>query len=177
MKNKSVQFVARAAVLLALCVVVQVVNLGQWVTGPAVNLILLVAAMAGGLACGLTVAVLNPLLVFFIKSPAVMVACPAILVEVMVGNALLVLVAWALRKPMMGIPGLVAGVLVKGLGMFVMTSYLVLPVFGAGLPEKLQAAASASFGIIQLATAAVGAGIFFVVWQVLKKVPGLAAEQ
>lgn len=177
MKNNSVQFVARSAVLLALCVVIQLVNVGQWVTGPTVNLVLLVAAMAGGLPCGLTVAVLNPLLVFFIKNPPVMVACPAILVEVMVGNCILVLVAWALRKPLLGIPGLAAAVVAKGLAMYLLTGFVVLPVFGANLPEKLQAAAQASFGIVQMGTAAVGAVVFFAVWQVLKKVPGLAVEK
>ena len=176
MKKSSVQFVARTAVLLALCVVIQLLNVGQWVTGPAVNLALLVAAMAGGLPCGLTVAVLNPLLVFVIKNPPVMAACPAILFEVMLGNCILVLVAWALRKPALGIPGLAAAAVAKGLAMYLLTGWVVLPLFGAGLPEKLQAAAKASFGLVQMGTAAVGAALFFAVWQALKKVPGLAAE-
>lgn len=176
MANKNVRFVARTAILLALCVIFQLVNLGQWVTGPAVNLVLLVAAYAGGLKCGLTVAVLNPLLVFLIKQPPVMLACPAIMVEVMVGNCIIVALAWALRKPLMGIVGLAAGVVAKGLGMYLMTSYLVLPVFGANLPEKLQMAAKASFGLLQMGTAAVGAAVFFVVWQALKKVPGIAEK-
>ncbi|MCI2046518.1 MAG: hypothetical protein LKJ90_02225 [Faecalibacterium sp.] len=177
MKNKKVQFVTRTAVLLALCVVLQLVNLGQWVTGPAVNLILLLAAMSGGLPCGLTVAVLNPLLVFVIKNPPIMLACPAILVEVMLGNCVLVALAWALRKPLMGIPGLVAAAVGKGLAMFLLTGYVVLPLFGANLPDKLKMAAMASFGIIQMATAAIGAAVFFAVWQIVKKVPGFAAQE
>ncbi len=177
MKNRTVQFVTRTAVLLALCVVLQLVNLGQWVTGPAVNLLLLVAAMSGGLPCGLTVAVLNPLLVFVIKNPPIMLACPAILVEVMLGNCILVVLAWALRKPLMGIPGLAAAAVGKGLAMFLLTGYVVLPLFGANLPDKLKMAAMASFGLLQMATAAIGAAVFFVVWQMLKKVPGFAVEE
>ena len=176
MKNQKVQFVTRTAVLLALCVVFQLVNLGQWITGPAVNLILLVAVMAGGLPCGVCVAVLNPLLVLAIKQPPIMLACPAIVVEVMLGNCILVLVAWLLRKPLMGIPGLAAAAVAKGAAMYALTGWVILPLFGANLPEKLQAAAKASFGLIQLGTAAVGAVVFFAVWQILKKVPGLVAD-
>jgi riboflavin transporter FmnP len=178
MKNRNIQFVARTAVLLALCVVIQLVVTGQWVKGPLVNVVLLVAAMAGGLGCGLTVAILNPILVFVIAAPAAMKLCPQILPVVMAGNCILVLVAWLLRKPLMGIPGLVAGAVAKGAAMTLLTSYVVLPMFGAKLAAKgIDAVVKVAFGVTQLYTAAIGVAVFFVIWQVLKKVPGIAWEK
>ena len=175
MKNKNVQFVARTAVLLALCVVIQLVISGQWVKGPLVNVVLLVAAMAVGLPCGLIVAVLNPLLVFVINAPGPMKLCPQILPVVMLGNCILVLVAWALRRPAMGIIGLAAAAAAKGAAMTLLTSYLVILVFGAKLVAKgVDATVRVMFGVTQLYTAAIGCAVFFVIWQVLKKVPGLA---
>lgn len=180
MKNKNVAFITRTAVLLALCVVLQLAIPAelQMVKGPLVNVVLLVAAMAGGLSCGLIVAVLNPLLVFLLNAPAAMKLCPQILFVVMAGNCILVAVAWLLRKPLMGIPGLVAAAVAKGVGMLLLTSYVILPMFGAKLVAKgADTAVKASFGIFQLYTAAIGAVVFFIIWQVLKRVPGLAEEE
>ncbi len=177
--KKNVALITRTAVLLALCVVLQLAIPAelQMVKGPLVNVVLLVAAMAGGLSCGLIVAVLNPLLVFVLNAPAAMKLCPQILFVVMIGNAVLVAVAWLLRKPLMGIPGLVAAVVAKGVVMILLTSYVILPMFGAKLVAKgVDAAVKLAFGTAQLYTAAIGAAVFFVIWQVLKKVPGLARE-
>ena len=176
--NNKVKLIARTAVLLALCVVIQLAVSAQWVKGPLVNTVLLVAAMACGLPCGLIVAVLNPLLVFVINAPAPMKLCPQILPVVMLGNCILVLVAWALRKPAMGIPGLAAAAVAKGLAMTALTSWVVLPMFGAKLVAKgIDATVKVMFGMTQLYTAAIGCVIFFVLWQVLKKVPGLKLEK
>ncbi len=177
MKKSSVQFIARTAVLLALCVVIQLVITGQWVKGPLVNVVLLVATMAVGLPCGLTVAVLNPLLVFVINAPAAMKLCPQILPVVMIGNCVLVLVAWLLRKPARGVPGLAAAAVAKGAVMSALTSWVVVPLFGQKLVAKgIEATVKVSFGITQLYTAAIGCVVFFLVWQVLKKVPGIGKK-
>ena len=86
--------------------------------------------------------------------------------------------SWLLRKPLMGIPGLVAAAVAKGVGMLLLTSYVILPMFGAKLVAKgVDTAVKASFGIFQLYTAAIGAVVFFIIWQVLKRVPGLAEEE
>ncbi len=178
MKKDSVKFLVRTAVLLALCVVIQLVVTGQWIKGPLVNTVLLVAAMAVGLPGGLVVAILNPLLVFLINAPGPMKLCPQILPVVMLGNCVLVLVAWLLRKPAMGIPGLVAAAVAKGLVMTALTSWVVLPFFGAKLVAKgLDATVKIMFGMTQLYTAAIGCVVFFLIWQVLKKVPGLVTKK
>ncbi|MBQ7859292.1 MAG: ECF transporter S component [Faecalibacterium sp.] len=177
MKKNSVQFLARTALLLALCVVVQLVITGQWVKGPLVNVVLLVAAMSGGPVCGLIVAVLNPLLVFLIAPPAIMLACPPIMVSVMLGNSVLVLVAWLLREKWMGLVGLVAAAVLKAAAMAAAISWVIIPVFGGALNEKQVAMATKMFGITQLYTAAIGCAVFFAVWQVLKKVPGIGEKK
>ena len=170
MKKNSVQFIARTGLLLALCVVVQLVINGQWVKGPLVNVVLLVAAMGVGLPCGLLVAVLNPLLVFLIAPPPVMLACPAIMGVVMLGNCTLVLVSWLLRKPLDGIVGLAAAAVSKGLVMTALTSWVVLPLFGGALKPPQVLAVQSTFGMTQAATAAVGCVVFWLVWKLLKKV-------
>lgn len=169
MKKNSVQFITRTAVLLALCVVIQLVISGQWVKGPLVNTVLLVATFAVGLPCGLTVAVLNPLLVFLINAPAAMKLCPAILPVVMLGNCVLVLVAWLLRKPLDGVVGLAAAALAKGAAMSALTSWVVVPLFGQKLAAKgITETVKVSFGITQLYTAAIGCVVFYLVWKILK---------
>lgn len=170
MKKNSVQFVARTGLLLALCVVIQLVVNGQWVKGPLVNVVLLVAAFGVGLPCGLLVAVLNPLLVFLIAPPPVMLACPAILPVVMAGNCVLVAVAYLLRKPVQGVVGLAAAALAKGAVMTLLTMQVVLPFFGGALKPPQVAAVQATFGMTQAATAAVGCVVFWLVWKLLKKV-------
>ncbi len=177
MEKTNVKFVVRTGVLLALCVVIQLFVTGQWVKGPLVNTVLLVAVMAEGLPGGLCVAVLNPLLVYFLNAPGPMKLCPQILPVVMVGNCVLVLVAWLLRKPMLGVPGLIAAAVTKGLVMTALTSWVVLPLFGQKLVAKgIDTTVKVMFGMNQLYTAAVGCAVFFVIWQVLKRVPGIADE-
>lgn len=176
MKNYT-KFIARTGVLLALCVVVQLAVSGQWVKGPLVNTILLLAVMTTGLSGGVLVAILNPLLVFFIAAPAPMKLCPQILPVVMIGNVVLVVIAWLLRKPLHGIVGLTAAAVAKGLVMMGLISWVVLPMFGQKLVAKgIDATVKVMFGVTQLYTAAIGCVVFFIIWQVLKKVPHLAEE-
>ena len=99
MKQLYTRVITRPALLLALCVVVQQFkNLSQFITGPLVNLILMVAAMAVGLGSGLCIAVLSPILAFLIAPSALMQLMPQLIALVAAGNAVLVVCAWALRK-------------------------------------------------------------------------------
>ena len=67
MKQFYTRMLTRTALLLALCVVVQQFKtVSQFITGPLVNLILLLAALAVGLGSGLCIAVLSPILAFLI---------------------------------------------------------------------------------------------------------------
>ncbi len=179
MKSTKTQFVTRTAILLALCVVLQLAlpTSIQAIKGPAVNIVLLLAAYTVGVSGACIVAVINPIFVFFLAAPAAMKLCPQIVFVVMLGNAVFVVCAALLKKPLLGIPGLVAACLCKTGVMMLATSYLVLPYFGAAVEAAgITAVVEASFGIAQLSTAAMGSAIFFVIWQLLQKVPVFAKK-
>ncbi len=172
MKNPTIKMITRSALLLALCVVLQLTlpTELQAVKGPAVNIVLLMAAFSVSLPYAAAIAVINPIFVLLISPPALMLICPQIVITVMLGNAVFVICAGSLKKFVLGIPGLVLACLAKTGIMILTITYFVIPVFGGGLAEAQVAAAQASFGIGQLSTAAIGSVIFFVCWQVIKKV-------
>ena len=82
--NKKIRQITESAVLLALLVCVQALTkpMGQLVTGSCVNAILAVAALFGGLGCGLAVALISPVCAFlFGIAPNLITVVP-----IMVGN-------------------------------------------------------------------------------------------
>ena len=114
MKKYTTQFLTRTALLLALCIVVQQFkSVSQFITGPLVNLILLIAALAVGLYSGLAIAVLSPVLAFLISPSPIMQVMPQLIVLVALGNAALVLAAWAFRKNKRYYVGFLLGAVVK----------------------------------------------------------------
>ena len=87
--NKKLRWITETAILLALLVTLQTLTkpMGQIVTGSCVNTILAVAALVGGLGCGLTVALISPILAFLLGIAPQILTVPAI----MVGNSVYVL--------------------------------------------------------------------------------------
>lgn len=92
--NKKVRWITETAVMLALLVALQAVTkpLGQLVTGSCVNAVLAVSALVGGLASGLTVALISPVLASLLGIAKQIVTVPAI----MVGNCVYVVLLWLL---------------------------------------------------------------------------------
>ena len=86
--RKKVLWITETAVMLALLVTLQALTkpMGQLVTGSCVNAVLAVAALVGGLGCGLTVAVISPVLAYLLGIAPQILTVPAI----MVGNAVYV---------------------------------------------------------------------------------------
>jgi predicted membrane protein len=84
------RWLTRAAVLLALAIAFQSLRLGQAVTGPAVNAILLTAGVVIGPWGGAAIGLLTPVTAFFlgVLKPVLAPAIPFI----MLGNAVLVLI-------------------------------------------------------------------------------------
>ena len=64
--NKKIRWITETAVMLALLVSLQALTkpMGQLVTGSCVNTILAVSVLVGGYSCGLTVALISPVLAF-----------------------------------------------------------------------------------------------------------------
>jgi hypothetical protein len=103
MRSYYTKFVTRTAILLALCLVVQQFKtLSQFITGPLVNVILIIAALAVGLWSGLIIAVLSPVIAFFIAPSPVMKLVPQLMIMIMLGNSLIVLLAWLFREKSSG---------------------------------------------------------------------------
>ncbi len=179
MKSKNVQMITRSALLLALCVALQLAlpTELQAVKGPAVNIVLLMAAFAVSLPYAAAIAVINPIFVLLISPPALMLICPQIVITVMLGNLTFVVCAGLLKKYLLGIPALVVACLAKTGVMMVTITYIIIPMFGAGLADAQVIAAQTSFGIGQLSTAATGSVVFFICWQVLKKIPAFADKE
>lgn len=83
--NKKIRWITETAAMLALLVALQVLTkpLGQFVTGSCVNAVLAVAALFGGLSCGLTVALISPVAAFLLGiAPNFVTVLP-----IMLGNA------------------------------------------------------------------------------------------
>ena len=86
--NKKIRWITETAIMLALLVTLQALTkpMGQLVTGSCVNTVLAVAALVGGLASGLTVAIVSPVLAFLLGIAPQILTVPAI----MVGNSVFV---------------------------------------------------------------------------------------
>ena len=88
MMNKKIRWITETAIMLALLVTLQALTkgFGQFVTGSCVNAVLAVAALVGGLSCGLTVALISPVLAFLLGIAPQIITVPAI----MAGNTVFV---------------------------------------------------------------------------------------
>ena len=147
--------------LLAVLLVRQFVTkpLGQFVTGSCVNLVLAVAALCGGLWCGVVVAALSPFFAFLLQ----IAPMPILLVPgVACGNLVLVLVLYFAAYRLVGGAGktalryaaAVGAAAAKFATLWLVVTKLLIPL--AGLPEQKAAAMTATFTWPQLVTALIG---------------------
>ena len=92
--NKKIRFITETAIMLALLVTLQALtkSFGQLVTGSCVNAVLAVSVLVGGLASGVTVALISPVLAFLLGIAPQVLTVPAI----MAGNSVYVLALYLL---------------------------------------------------------------------------------
>lgn len=182
--------IAITAILLAICIASQFFkNLSVYITGPIINLCMVLAVMTSGLMWGLILAVITPVTAFLIAASPVMTAVPGIIPLIMLGNASLVLMAYFCFRPaitggkaLLGIRPILMAVLscaVKGCLMGVTIGLWLLPTF---LPEasplrKKMPVFQTMFSITQFVTAIIGFAYFFIIWKPLSKVLFTAKEQ
>lgn len=158
--KKSVSWLARTAVALALLVAVQAVTRagGQLVTGSCVNLLLAVCAGVLGFGSGAVVAAASPFLAYLLgiaKSPILVV--PGIALGNLVYVALIALLARLLREKLPKahlFPAVLAAALAKFAVLYLVVVQWIVP--GLGVPAEKAAALSATFSTPQLATALIG---------------------
>ena len=176
--NKKVLWITETAIMLAVLVTLQALTkpAGQLVTGSCVNTVLAVSALVGGLWCGLTVALISPVLAFLLGIAPQILTVPAI----MVGNAVFVAALYFLadRKGSnlikQGIAWLVAAA-AKFAALYLIVVQLICGVMSESLlasgtlKEPMLKALPATFSYPQLITALIGGAIALVIVPVLTK--------
>ena len=176
--NKKIRWITETAVMLALLVTLQALTkgFGQLVTGSCVNAVLAVAVLAGGLSCGVTVALLSPVLAFLLGIAPQILTVPAI----MVGNGVYVALLYMLsdRSGKSIIKQATAWLLAaaaKFAALYAIVVGLICGVLSDALlaagtlkPPMLQAL-PATFSWPQLVTALIGGAVALMIVPVLRK--------
>ena len=176
--NKKIRWITETAVMLALLVSLQAFTkpMGQLVTGSCVNAILAVSALVGGLSCGLTVALISPVLAFLLGIAPQILTVPAI----MVGNSVfVVLLALLADKSGKNIIKQIVAWLVATVAKFASLYAIVVWLICGFLSENLLAsgvmkapmlkALPATFSWPQLFTALIGGALALLIVPVLRK--------
>lgn len=150
------------AMLLAMCIVFQSLkSLSVYLTGSAVNCILVIAVLTCGLASGSVIAVLTPVIAYFMGATPIMNMIPLMIFVIAIGNELLVLVVWLLYMKRVEL-GMIAGCVAKAGFLWLSVWYAILPTFGGKLPAPMVATVKMTFSITQFVTALIGCAIAWV---------------
>ena len=167
----------QTALLLTICIVSQYFkNLSVYITGPIVNLTIILAVLSVGLWSGLLLSIIAPVTAFFFTGSPIMAAIPLMFPAVMAGNAVLAITVWYFQKKTSFKWRLPAGL--KAIFMGVVIVLIILPIFGDNIASKLPkpealpvvlATAKVTFSITQLTTALIGSALAYVIWMPLKK--------
>ena len=176
--NKKIRWITETAVMLALLVSLQALTkpMGQLVTGSCVNAVLAVSALVGGLSCGLTVALISPVLAFLLGIAPRILTVPAI----MVGNSVfVVLLSLLADKSGRNIGKQVLAWLTAAVAKFASLYAIVVWLICGVLSENLLAsgvmnapmlkALPATFSWPQLFTALIGGAVALLIVPVVRK--------
>ena len=166
----STKRITTTALLLALCIVFQSMKgLSIYLTGSAVNCILVIATLYCGLFSGTCIAILTPVVAYFMGATPIMNMIPLMMLVIMVGNELIVLCVWLFHKKRMEV-GMLLGCVTKALFLWLAVWFAVLPIFGTKLPEPMVMTVKTTFSITQFVTACIGSVIAWVIYKIgLKK--------
>ena len=176
--NKKIRWITETAVMLALLVSLQALTkpMGQLVTGSCVNVILAIAALLGGLSCGVTVALVSPVLAFLLGIAPQILTVPAI----MVGNTVFVVLLHFMADPAgkklaQQVAAWAIAAVAKFAALYILVAKLICGVLSSSLleaglmKEPMLKALPATFGIPQLFTALIGGALALLIVPVLKK--------
>ena len=176
--NRKVKWIAQTAMLLALLVTLQYVTkpLGQLVTGSCVNAVLAVATLVGGLASGLVVALVSPVLAFLLGIAPQILTVPAI----MVGNSVYALLLWLAadksgKNLLRQIGAWLLAAAAKAAVLYLLVAKLICGVMAdrllatGTLKEPMLKALPVTFSWPQLFTALIGGAVALLIVPVLRK--------
>lgn len=176
--NKKIRWITETAILLALLVTLQALTkgFGQFVTGSCVNAVLGVAVLVGGLASGVTVALVSPVLAFLLGIAPQILTVPAI----MAGNTVYVLLLHFLadrsgKNLVKQAIAWIAAAAAKFATLWVIVVQIICGVMSESLlaagtmkPPMLQAL-PATFSWPQLVTALIGGAVALLIVPVIRK--------
>ena len=176
--NKKIRWITETAVMLALLVSLQALTkpMGQLVTGSCVNAVLAVSALVGGMGCGLTVALISPVLAFLLGIAPQILTVPAI----MVGNSVFVVLLSLLadksgKKILKQVIAWLAAAVAKFAALYAIVVWLICGVLSEGLlaagamKAPMLKALPATFSWPQLFTALIGGAVALFIVPVLRK--------
>lgn len=176
--NKKIRWITQTAIMLALLVTLQALTkgFGQFVTGSCVNAVLAVSVLIGGLSCGVTVALISPIMAFLLGIAPQILTVPAI----MAGNTVYVLALHFLSDPSgKKLVKQVVAWLVAAVVKFATLYAIVVGLICGVLSESLLAAGTlkapmlqalpATFSWPQLVTALIGGAVALAIVPLLRK--------
>jgi hypothetical protein len=176
--NKKILWITETAIMLALLVTLQALTkpMGQLVTGSCVNAVLGISALVSGLASGLTVALISPVLAFLLGIAPQVLTVPAI----MVGNAIYVVLLHLLADKsgqnfIRQLAAWVGSAAAKFVALYLIVVHLIC---GAMAPALLEAGTlkapmlkmlPATFSWPQLITALIGGAVALLIVPTLRR--------
>ena len=176
--NKKIRWIVETAVMLALLVSLQALTkgFGQFVTGSCVNVVLAISALVGGLSCGITVAVISPVMAFLLGIAPQILTVPAI----MAGNTVYVVALYLLSdRSGKNVVRQIAAWLLAAVAKFVTLYAIVVGLICGVLSESLLASGAlkapmlqalpATFSWPQLVTALLGGALALIIAPLVRK--------
>ncbi len=170
MKNRiTARELAIGGVILAIMILSMFLkNLSVYITGPIVNVCLIIATLATGLVMGIILSIIAPIASFLITGAPIIAAIPLIMPAIMAGNIILCVCTHVFYKKIkghFGLPvGLIAGSVLKALFMGAVISNCLLVYFPTNLPEAAIKIAKTTFSFTQLTTALIGSAVAYAIW-------------
>lgn len=162
MRQNSVRWITRTALLLAVAIAVQSLRMappfGQVITGGIINAVLFLAVILVDTWAGLAIGVITPWVALLMG----IMGLPFMVPFIMGANIVIVLLFGLLKRFSRFFAGVIASL--GKYGFFVLTTNIFLGLIGETLPAK----AVATFGITQLATALIGTMLAFIIADTLK---------
>ena len=176
--SKKIRWITETAVMIALLVALQAITkpLGQLVTGSCVNAILALAALLGGLSCGITVALISPVMAFLLGIAPQILTVPAIMAGNTVFVVLLSLIAGRDAKQIVRqVIAWAVAAAAKFAVLYVLVAKVICGVASASLlasgalKQPMLKALPATFSWPQLFTALIGGAVALLIVPILRK--------
>ena len=163
--NKSVntKTITLTGVLLAICIVFQLFKgISPFISGPVVNAVIIIATAAVGLWSGTAIALISPIVAYFLGATPILQVVPLMIPVIMAGATVLYKKN---NEDLRGVATLVVGAVLKAAFLWFMVSFIMLPTFGKNIPTPQQIAMKTMFSTVQLITALIGIVIALLLWK------------